>query len=66
MNYYSDKNCSDHAGQPEEVIHDDTLMRNASGHVQELDRSFSFLSIAALGILTDNAWSAGGGTLVVA
>ncbi|KAK5123578.1 hypothetical protein LTR85_002616 [Meristemomyces frigidus] len=38
---------------------------NVSGHVQELDRSFGFFSIASIGILSDNAWGAGGGSLVV-
>lgn len=38
---------------------------NVSGHVQELDRSFGFWSVASLGILSDNAWAAGGGSLVV-
>ncbi|TKA73747.1 hypothetical protein B0A55_05447 [Friedmanniomyces simplex] len=38
---------------------------NASGHVQELDRSFGFWSVASVGILADNAWGAGGGSLVV-
>lgn len=39
---------------------------NVSGHVQEMDRSFGFFSIASIGILSDNAWGAGGGSLVVA
>ncbi|QIX01415.1 hypothetical protein AMS68_006932 [Peltaster fructicola] len=39
---------------------------NTSGHVQELDRTFGFWSICALGVVTDNAWGAGSGTLVVA
>ncbi|KAH9836440.1 Choline transport protein [Teratosphaeria destructans] len=38
---------------------------NCSGHVQELDRGFGFWSICSLGILSDNAWGAGGGALVV-
>lgn len=38
---------------------------NASGHVQELDRSFGFWSVASVGILADNAWGAGGGSLVI-
>lgn len=39
---------------------------NVSGHVQELDRSFGLWSVLALGILSDNAWGAGGGSLVIA
>lgn len=38
---------------------------NASGHVQEMDRSFGFFSICSMAILSDNAWGAGGGALVV-
>jgi choline transport protein len=38
---------------------------NVSGHVQELDRTFGFFSICSIGILSDNAWGAGGGALVV-
>jgi hypothetical protein len=37
---------------------------NVSGHVQELDRNFGFWSICAISILADNAWAAGGGSLV--
>lgn len=38
---------------------------NVSGHVQEMDRTFGIFSIMSLGILSDNAWGAGGGALVV-
>ncbi|KAK4579944.1 hypothetical protein LTR86_000145 [Recurvomyces mirabilis] len=38
---------------------------NVSGHVQELDRHFDFLSIASLAICSDNAWGAGGASIVV-
>ncbi|KAK5133880.1 hypothetical protein LTR08_007211 [Meristemomyces frigidus] len=44
----------------------DAELINVSGHVQELDRSFGFFSVASIGILSDNAWGAGGGSLVVA
>lgn len=37
---------------------------NASGHAQELDRNFSLLSLTAVGIVSGNAWTAGGGTIV--
>jgi choline transport protein len=39
---------------------------NVSGHPQQLDRQLGFWSICALSIVADNAWAAGGGTLVVA
>jgi choline transport protein len=39
---------------------------NASGHKQEVDRNFGFWSICALSVCADNAWAAGGGSLVVA
>lgn len=38
---------------------------NASGHPQELDRSFNLLSLCGVGIVADNAWGAGGGSLVL-
>lgn len=37
---------------------------NASGHPQELDRQLGFWSICAISVIADNAWAAGGGTLV--
>jgi hypothetical protein len=39
---------------------------NASGHVQELDRNFSLLSICAIAVTTGNTWIAQGGSVVVA
>jgi hypothetical protein len=43
---------------------DDIVHLNASGHVQELDRNFGFWSICAVSVVADNAWAAGGGSLV--
>lgn len=37
---------------------------NASGHAQELERNFSLLSAAAVGICTGNSWVALGGSIV--
>ena len=37
---------------------------NASGHVQELDRQFSFFSVFALGGTAGNAWGALAGSIV--
>jgi hypothetical protein len=37
---------------------------NASGHIQEVDRNFSLLSITALGIVAGNTWTALGGAIV--
>jgi choline transport protein len=37
---------------------------NTSGHKQELDRNFGLWSICAMSVCTDNAWAAGGGSLV--
>ena len=37
---------------------------NAGGHKQELDRNFSLLSISAAGIVSDNAWTFLGGSIV--
>ncbi|KAF2717998.1 putative choline transport protein [Polychaeton citri CBS 116435] len=39
---------------------------NVSGHVQELDRTFGVWSICNMAVMSDNAWAAGGGTLVIA
>lgn len=37
---------------------------NASGHVQQLDRNFSLLSICGVGLVSGNTWAALGGTIV--
>ncbi|EME38404.1 hypothetical protein DOTSEDRAFT_48634 [Dothistroma septosporum NZE10] len=39
---------------------------NASGHVQEIDRSWGIWSICSLALISDNAWAAGAGSLVLA
>lgn len=42
--------------------HDPDLMEvNETGHIQELERNFSLLSICAVGIVTGNTWAALGG-----
>jgi len=46
----------DHVGQ--------NAIINESGHVQELDRQFSLLSICSIGITTGNVWAALGGSIV--
>ncbi|KAJ7880343.1 amino acid/polyamine transporter I [Mycena olivaceomarginata] len=38
---------------------------NASGHAQELERNFSLLSAAGVGICTGNSWVALGGSIVI-
>jgi hypothetical protein len=48
----------------DEAIGDIGELVNTSGHVQELDRNFGFWSICAISIVADNAWAAGGGSLV--
>ena len=50
----------------EDTLQTSGQLVNASGHVQELDRNFGFWSVFCNGLMTDNAWVAGGGTLVVA
>lgn len=47
------------AGQQEVLI-------NASGHTQELPRSFSLISLAGVGVTVGNVWPAIGGTILVA
>lgn len=39
---------------------------NESGHIQELERNFSLLSICSVGIVTGSSWAALGGSIVVA
>ena len=39
---------------------------NASGHVQELDRNFSLLAAAGVGLVVGNVWPAIGGSILVA
>lgn len=39
---------------------------NASGHVQELERNFSLVSLAGIGISVGNVWPAAGGSILVA
>ncbi|KAK4499679.1 hypothetical protein PRZ48_010197 [Zasmidium cellare] len=39
---------------------------NTSGHVQELDRNFGLWSICSIALISDDAWAAGGGALVLA
>lgn len=51
--------------QPE-ARDDDGHVINASGHAQELDRNFNFMSICSVGVCTGNVWAALGGTIVVA
>lgn len=50
--------------------HDDktniNLVITSAGHVQELDRSFSVWSICCIGIMNNNAWASGGGSLILA
>ncbi|KAK3314365.1 amino acid permease [Apodospora peruviana] len=39
---------------------------NASGHIQELSRNFSLLSLAGVGLVVGNVWPAIGGSILVA
>ena len=48
----------------DEAIGEINELVNTSGHVQELDRNFGFWTICAISVVTDNAWAAGGGSLV--
>ncbi|KAL1304537.1 hypothetical protein AAFC00_003519 [Neodothiora populina] len=43
-----------------------SVVVNASGHTQELERNFSLVSICAVGIVTGNTWAALGGSIVIA
>lgn len=60
------------------VVDDDTESRvpsdiaevgelvNASGHIQEVDRNFSLLSLTGVGLTVGNVWPALGGTILTA
>src|ERR1700722_11975882 len=48
----------------DEAISEFGELVNTSGHVQELDRNFGFWTICAISVVADNAWAAGGGSLV--
>ena len=45
-------------------IEDSSELINASGHVQELDRNFSLLSLAGFGLVNGNVWPALGGSIL--
>ncbi|KAK5064595.1 hypothetical protein LTR84_000428 [Exophiala bonariae] len=45
---------------------EDGVLINASGHVQELQRNFSLLSLAGVGLVVGNVWPAIGGSILVA
>lgn len=51
-------------GQNGNVVSDDLI--NASGHIQELQRNFSLISLIGLGIVVGNVWPAVGGSILVA
>ena len=57
-------NRNSREGALDESIVPEDAPTNASGHVQELDRNFSLLSITAVGIVTGNTWAALGGSIV--
>ncbi|KAF1810707.1 amino acid transporter [Eremomyces bilateralis CBS 781.70] len=50
----------------DELRTDDHELVNASGHAQELERNFSLLSVASVGITTGNTWAALGGSIAIA
>jgi choline transport protein len=52
--------------KPVQVPPPPLLEVNESGHVQELERNFSLLSICSVGIVTGNTWAALGGSIAVA
>lgn len=44
---------------------DQSELINASGHVQELDRNYSLLSLAGQGIVVGNVWPVLGGSIAI-
>ncbi|KAF9067726.1 choline transport protein [Rhodocollybia butyracea] len=63
----SDKGYDLSVHLPKEVDGDiqDVIRVNASGHVDQLQRQYSLLSICSTSVTIDNAWGALGGTIVV-
>ena len=43
---------------PSELAMERSQLINASGHVQEVNRNFSLLSLAGVGIVVGNVWPA--------
>lgn len=39
---------------------------NVAGHIQELDRNFSLLSLAGVGLVVGTVWPAVGGSILIA
>ncbi|KAM0699216.1 hypothetical protein Q7P36_001263 [Cladosporium allicinum] len=56
----------DSAGDDHDGKTNVNLVITSAGHVQELDRSFSVWSICCIGIMNNNAWASGGGSLILA
>lgn len=50
----------DDSDTPLESTVDNGQLLNASGHVQEVNRNFSLLSLAGVGIVVGNVWPAVG------
>ncbi|KAI6306189.1 hypothetical protein MCOR34_008157 [Pyricularia oryzae] len=46
--------------------HADRILINASGHIQELPRNFSLISLAGVGVTVGNVWPAIGGSILTA
>ncbi|EXJ90388.1 hypothetical protein A1O1_03489 [Capronia coronata CBS 617.96] len=55
----NDTSTQTHEGEIADLV-------NASGHVQELDRNFSLLAAAGVGLVVGNVWPALGGSILVA
>lgn len=61
----SNEASSQESPKHEQVAADGGLI-NASGHVQELNRNFSLISLAGVGLSVGNVWPAIGGSILVA
>ncbi|KEF55200.1 uncharacterized protein A1O9_08854 [Exophiala aquamarina CBS 119918] len=60
------KQMSNPSISPGDIADDDSKRLPETGHVQELARNFSLLSLAGTGILVGNVWPALGGSILVA
>lgn len=64
--YGEEKVCRIGSRDANDSHESDGVVINASGHKQELERNFSFLSLCAFAVTTGNTWVALGGSLVIA
>lgn len=66
MDTLNEKHLEDTKHTSPEADSDEQDLVNASGHVQELQRHFSLVSLVGIGLTVGNVWPAVGGSILVA